>query len=56
MKIVVIGTRGFPGIQGGVETHCQELYTRLVSKGMTLLCLGVNLILTMAIKVIHIKV
>ena len=33
MKIVVIGTRGFPGIRGGVETHCQELYTRLVSKG-----------------------
>lgn len=26
MKIVVTGTRGIPGIQGGVETHCQELY------------------------------
>lgn len=33
MKIVVIGTRGFPGIQGGVETHCQELYTRMASMG-----------------------
>jgi glycosyltransferase involved in cell wall biosynthesis len=26
MKIYVFGTRGFPGIQGGVEKHCQELY------------------------------
>jgi len=29
MKIGVIGTRGFPEIQGGIETHCMELYTRL---------------------------
>jgi len=29
MKIGVIGTRGFPDIQGGIETHCHELYTRL---------------------------
>lgn len=33
MKIGVIGTRGFPGIQGGLETHCMELYTRLASMG-----------------------
>lgn len=33
MKIVVIGTRGIPHIQGGVETHCEELYPRLVAKG-----------------------
>lgn len=26
MKIFVIGTRGIPGILGGVETHCEELY------------------------------
>ncbi|MBO4984069.1 MAG: glycosyltransferase family 4 protein [Bacteroides sp.] len=26
MKIVVTGTRGIPGIEGGVETHCEELY------------------------------
>jgi glycosyltransferase involved in cell wall biosynthesis len=26
MKILVIGTRGIPGIQGGVETHCEELF------------------------------
>lgn len=33
MKIVVAGTRGIPGIQGGVETHCQELYPRLAALG-----------------------
>lgn len=33
MKVVVIGTRGIPGIPGGVETHCQELYPRIVAKG-----------------------
>lgn len=33
MKIAVIGTRGIPNIQGGVETHCQELYPRLVRSG-----------------------
>jgi glycosyltransferase involved in cell wall biosynthesis len=26
MKICVIGTRGFPNIQGGVEKHCESLY------------------------------
>ncbi len=30
MKIVVTGTRGVPNILGGVETHCQELYPRIV--------------------------
>lgn len=33
MKVVVIGTRGIPNIQGGVETHCEELYPRLVKMG-----------------------
>ena len=33
MKIAVIGTRGIPNIQGGVETHCEELYPRLVDMG-----------------------
>lgn len=26
MKICVLGTRGFPKIQGGVEKHCESLY------------------------------
>ena len=32
-KIVVTGTRGVPNIQGGVETHCRELYPRIAQKG-----------------------
>jgi len=30
MKIVVTGTRGIPNIMGGVETHCEELFPRIV--------------------------
>ena len=33
MRIVVVGTRGIPNILGGVETHCEELYPRLVKLG-----------------------
>ncbi len=33
MKIAVTGTRGIPRIQGGVETHCEELFPRLVQAG-----------------------
>lgn len=33
MRIVVTGTRGIPDIQGGVETHCQELYPRIAALG-----------------------
>lgn len=33
MKIVVIGTRGIPAIQGGVETHCLNLYPRIAQMG-----------------------
>lgn len=29
LRIAVLGLRGFPEIQGGVERHCQELYPRL---------------------------
>lgn len=29
MTIAVIGTRGFPGIQGGVESHSLHLYTHM---------------------------
>lgn len=31
MKIIVTGTRGIPNIMGGVETHCEELFPRIVS-------------------------
>ena len=33
MRIVVVGLRGFPNIQGGIETHCEELYPRIVQLG-----------------------
>ncbi|MFA5339241.1 MAG: glycosyltransferase family 4 protein [Candidatus Omnitrophota bacterium] len=33
MKIAVLGTRGFPGVQGGVEAHCENLYPRLAARG-----------------------
>lgn len=33
MKIYVTGTRGIPGIPGGVERHCQELYPLIAARG-----------------------
>lgn len=33
MKITVTGTRGIPNILGGIETHCEELFPRIVSFG-----------------------
>ena len=33
MKIVVTGTRGIPLIQGGVETHCENLFPRIAAMG-----------------------
>lgn len=34
MKVVVTGTRGIPEIQGGVETHCQELFPLIAAQGV----------------------
>lgn len=34
MKVVVIGTRGFPNVQGGIEKHCEQLYPVLVRNGI----------------------
>ncbi len=33
LKICVLGTRGFPDVQGGIEVHCENLYPHLVKKG-----------------------
>ena len=33
MRILVTGTRGIPYANGGIETHCRELYPRLVKLG-----------------------
>ncbi len=40
MKIVVLGLRGFPDVQGGVETHCENLYTRMAARGHEVIVLG----------------
>jgi glycosyltransferase involved in cell wall biosynthesis len=39
MKIVVLGTRGFPGVQGGVEVHCEKLYPRIAKLGCEVMVL-----------------
>ncbi|HEY9301949.1 MAG TPA: glycosyltransferase family 4 protein, partial [Phormidium sp.] len=33
MKIAVIGAKGLPAKQGGIEHHCEEIYPRLVTQG-----------------------
>lgn len=33
MKVLVFGVRGFPAVQGGVETHAEHLYPELVKLG-----------------------
>ncbi len=37
MKVVVTGLRGFPNIQGGIETHCEELFPRLANLGCNII-------------------
>lgn len=34
IKLAVIGIRGFPGVQGGVESHCEQLIPRLAKNGI----------------------
>lgn len=34
MKVVFVGLRGFPDVQGGVETHCENLCPLLVDLGL----------------------
>lgn len=33
VKVMVLGTRGIPNVQGGIETHVQQLYPRLATLG-----------------------
>ncbi|WP_287127939.1 glycosyltransferase family 4 protein [Candidatus Cyanaurora vandensis] len=33
MRIAVIGSKGLPAKQGGVERHCEEIYGRMVAQG-----------------------
>jgi glycosyltransferase involved in cell wall biosynthesis len=34
MRVAVIGSRGMPGVHGGIERHVEELYPRLVERGV----------------------
>lgn len=31
MRICAVGLRGIPGVMGGIETHCEQLYPRLIA-------------------------
>lgn len=33
IRVAVLGTRGIPDVQGGIETHCQHLFPRLAGMG-----------------------
>lgn len=35
MKIAVIGSKGLPPRQGGIEHHCAEIYSRIAAEGHT---------------------
>jgi glycosyltransferase involved in cell wall biosynthesis len=40
VKISVVGLRGFPGVQGGIETHCENLYARLAKTDLSITIYG----------------
>jgi len=40
LRIVVLGIRGFPDVQGGIEKHCQELYPRLIDYNLDITVLA----------------
>jgi glycosyltransferase involved in cell wall biosynthesis len=39
MKVVILGTRGFPNVQGGVENHCEKLAIHLAESGCNVVVL-----------------
>ena len=38
LKVTVLGTRGIPNVQGGVETHCQNLYPEIYHQNHADIC------------------
>ena len=40
MKLCAVGLRGIPNVMGGIESHCQQLYPRMVKEGadITVIC------------------
>ena len=33
MRVIIVGTRGFPNVQGGLEKHCECLSVNLIKLG-----------------------
>lgn len=40
LKIIVLGLRGIPEIQGGIEKHCEQLYPKLAQYGCNIEIVG----------------
>ncbi len=40
MKLCAVGLRGIPNVMGGIESHCQQLYPRMVKKGIEVTVIG----------------
>ena len=39
-SVYVLGVRGFPGVQGGIETHCENLYPQMGKYGFDITVLA----------------
>lgn len=39
VPVVIVGLRGLPGVPGGIEAHCEQVYRRLAASGERLLVL-----------------
>jgi glycosyltransferase involved in cell wall biosynthesis len=42
ISVAVVGSRGIPNIQGGIETHCEKLYPRMTDKGIQITIYGAD--------------
>ncbi len=40
MKVCAVGLRGIPNVMGGIESHCQQLYPRMVKEGAEVTVIG----------------
>lgn len=34
LRVMALGLRGFPDVQGGIETHCENLFRRAIQRGV----------------------
>ncbi|NMH60510.1 glycosyltransferase family 4 protein [Alteromonas ponticola] len=40
MKVCAVGLRGIPDVMGGIESHCQQLYPRMVNDNVAITVIG----------------